>query len=658
MIIEIISTIVLCVFGKYVINWYRQHQEQLPEKSLFDFQKLDEGKSIEVDEDNIINKMKKTGQTMLIVYGSQTGTAEGFAYQLKKMGRKRSIFALCEDSEEIDFDDLAKAKEIDNFSLIFLVATYGEGDPTDNAIEMCEWFQNVSDDDETLKDIKFAVFGCGNSTYEHFNKIGRLIDRRCEELGGNRIVVRGESDDSRNADEDFMNWATDIFWPNYFEHCDMIIPSTSDEQWKEYKLKYISDDVQKVFRGEPHKFGSYENQKGAYGQKNPLLAEISKKYELFSKDSDRSCLHLELSLINSKLRYETGDHVAILPENDPVLVERLGELLSINLNDIITMDSTEASSTKKHPFPCPSSFRTLFTHYLDITTPLKQSTISELQSYGIDENDKLLLKELCDRKNRSKYNKFILDARRTLIAILEDIPSWRPSIDHLLESLPRLQCRYYSISSSSKKFRESVHLTAICVEYQTKSERTNFGVCTSYLNRLKEGDHIPIYIRRSKFKLPIQIKVPLILVGPGTGIAPFRAFLQERQMQKSQGKPIGDIILFYGCRNKEKDYLYRNEIEEYVNDGTIKQLFVAFSRDQSEKVYVQDLIRQNGSLVFNMFENKASLFICGDAMNMAREVHQTLLDVFKTEGEMDISEANSYMQRLNSLHKYSSDVWS
>ena len=394
--------------------------------------------------------------------------------------------------------------------------------------------------------------------------------------------------------------------------------------------------------------------------KNPYLGEIVENRELYK--GSRSCAHIEVNIEGSKLRYETGDHIGVYPMNDDSLVNKIGQLLNQDLDTVFTLKNLDTESSKKNPFPCPTTYRTALTYYVDITNPPRTHVLKELAEYTSNEDDKKLLKTIgsSSEEGKQKYNEFIQKASRSIVHVLEDLPSVKPKLDHLLELMPRLQSRFYSISSSPKLYPNTVHLTAVLIEYTTTANRVNYGVCTSFMKKKLPGvgERMPVFIRRSQFKLPSKPQTPIIMIGPGTGFAPFRGFLQERQQQRERG-PVGDNILYFGCRKKAEDYLYQNELESWLSDGTLTKLYAAFSRDQEDKVYVTHLLKQNQEELWDVIGNRGGhVYICGDARSMAKDVRDIILDVIATFGNKTKSEAESFLKKMESQRRYSADVWS
>ena len=513
--------------------------------------------------------------------------------------------------------------------------------------------------------MNFAVFGLGNKTYEHFNSMGKYVDKRLEELGANRIHKLGLGDDDANLEDDFITWKED-FWQSVCREFD-IEATGEDFSMRQYEAKVLGEgdyNPEKLYSGEPARLRSFITQRPPFDAKNPYMAPVSVNKALHADGSDRHCMHIELSIKDSRIRYDAGDHVAIYPTNDLTLVDRLGELLRIDLDTVFTMINLDEDSTKKHPFPCPTTYRTALAHYVDITALPRTHVMKELADYTEDpaEKEKLTQMATTTPEGKELYKTWVQDACRHITHILEDLPGCKPKVDHLMELLPRLQPRFYSISSSARVHPDSVHITAVVVEYQTSTGRTNKGVATTWLRPMVPKEEqvfkVPAYVRRSQFRLPNRPQTPVVMIGPGTGLAPFRGFIQERAWQKEQGKPVGETHLFFGCRNKDIDYIYRDELEKFESDGVLT-LHTAFSRDQEKKVYVTHRLKEAADTLWRLLgEESGHLYVCGDAKMMAKDVHNVIVDVLKTRGGMSDEEADAYVKKMEQQKRYSADVWS
>lgn len=594
---------------------------------------------------------------MIVFYGSQTGTAEEFASRLAKDATRYGFKAMVADPEEFDMEDLSNLNEIDRHLAIFCMATYGEGDPTDNALEFYEWLNNSAGE---LKGLNFTVFGLGNKTYEHYNETAVCVDKKLGELGGTRIHELGLGDDDANIEDDFITWK-DRMWASVCSHYN-IESMGEDVSSRQYEL-IVHENVEneRIYTGEVSRFGSLVTQRPAFDAKNPYLAPVVENRELYK--GPRSCMHIEVNIDGSRLRYESGDHIGVVAQNDDTIVDRIGQLLQVDLDTVITLKNIDTESSKKHPFPCPTSYRTALRFYVDITNPPRTHILKELAEYATDEKDKDLLKKMSSSSEEGKalYADWIIRGCRSIVHILEDLPSCKPKLDHILEMMPRLQVRYYSISSSPKLFPTTVHLTAVLIEYNTPTNRTVRGVATGLLKNKRPsiGDTIPVFIRKSQFKLPSKPQTPILMIGPGTGFAPFRGFLQERQWLKQDGQTVGDTILYFGCRKREEDFLYREELEAYVSDGTLTKLYTAFSRDQAHKVYVSHQLRENQEELWDIIgKRNGHIYICGDARSMAKDVRDIIIDVISTYGSKTKQEAEVFLKKMESQRRYSADVWS
>ncbi|CAI7993043.1 NADPH--cytochrome P450 reductase [Geodia barretti] len=544
---------------------------------------------------------------------------------------------------------------------VFCVATYGEGDPTDNAQELYDWLKNG---DVDLSSLNYTVFALGNKTYEHYNAMGRFVDQRLEELGATRVFQRGEGDDDANIEEDFVTWS-EALWPAVCQRFG-VDSALDTSNVREYAITVHSDlSPERVFTGEPLRLGSFANQKPPFNSKNPFLAPIRVIRELH-KGGERSCMHVELDIAGSRLNYVAGDHLALFPSNDPRLVDRVGELLGVDLDTVFSLTSTDEAATKKTPFPCPTTYRTALSYYVDITSPPRTNVLKELAEYATDPKDKEFLLKITSSSDDGKhqYREWVLEDRRTLVAVLEDLPSSQTSSGPpggAPASTPG-QILLHLLLTQDEPDVSPRH--AVLIDYTTRTGRRNMGVATGWLKRhqqkVQNGEVVlaPISIRHSSLRLPYHSSKPVIMVGPGTGLAPFRGFIQDRAAAKQSGKELGETVLFFGCRHRAEDYIYEEELEGYRDNGVLSGLQVAFSRDQADKVYVQHLLRESGAAVWELLEKQGYFYICGDARHMARDVMGALLELIQDNGHMDSQAASEYVKKLQKRNRFLQDVWS
>ncbi|KAK1800367.1 hypothetical protein P4O66_005591 [Electrophorus voltai] len=610
---------------------------------------------------SFIEKMKKTDRNIVVFYGSQTGTAEGFSNRLVKDARDYGMKGMVADPKEYDMSELCHLPEITNSLAVFCMATYGEGEPTDNAQDFYNWMQSTGN---SLEGVHFAVFGLGNKTYEQFNTIGIYTDQRLAELGATRVFDLGIGDENNNMEEDFISWKQ-RFWPAV---CEFFGVQATEEECssRQYELVvHHNISMNEVYTGELDCLMSLQIQKLPFDANNPFLAPVIVNRKL-NKGQSRHLMHLELDISGSNISYNAGDHVAVYPANDVSLVNRLGERLGVNLDTVITLKNLDVDSSKMYPFPCPTTYRTALTHYLDITSPPHSNVLVELAQYASDlkEQETIRKMDCSSAEGKALYHSWVLDAERDILTVLEDLPSLHPPMDYLCELLPRLQARYYSIASSAKVHPTSIHICAAVVEYTTKTGRVFKGVATNWLKNKVITDSclrpsVPMYVRKSQFRLPFTASKPVVMIGPGTGIAPFMGFIQERAWLKEQGEEVGETILYFGCRHRNEDFLYQEELQEFEKAGVLTQLNVAFSRDQRHKVYVQHLLKKNKEYLWKLIHfSNVHIYVCGDAHNMARDVKATFHAIAEEVGELSHAEAVDYFKQLTISGHYSQDVWS
>lgn len=599
------------------------------------------------------------GRPVKIFYGSQTGTAEDFSHKLAAEGKKYGFAPEVVDMEEYDMEELHSESFV-----IIVIATYGEGEPTDNARQFDDWITEDSRSPDELKGVKFTVFGLGNKTYEKYNYMGRKFDKRLEELGAERIYKKGEGDDDGSLEDDFAAWKRDM-WPGVCEHFGMPIPEVdSNPGERRFRVDTFTRDSPEGEQAE--KFAKIhiakknaQKEGGTPDIKNPYLAKLVVNRELHAVGSDRSCRHIEFE-IGDALKYEVGDHLGVFPENDPEVVEAAAKRLNAPLDAVIAMYPIEAKGTVKAVVG-PCTVRKALSQYSDLSGSPRKGFLRVLATYASDPQEKKKLLELSDDKSPQPYQSFIKDDQRTVLCVLNDFPSVDIPFDHFLEAAPKMSPRMYSISSSLREHPGRVHITAVVVNYVTPTKRTHKGVTTTWLARAIPKDDesilVPVFIEKSSFRLPKDPLTPVLMVGPGTGLAPFRGFIQERKHQHSKGQ-VGESVLFFGCRG-DVDYIYADELKEATSTGYLSKLFVAFSRmDQQKKVYVQHKMHDYSDGIYNLLhEQKGYLYICGDARAMAKDVHSSIIQILTKHGNKTEEQAEQFLTELKQSGRYLTDTW-
>ncbi|RKP20280.1 NADPH-cytochrome P-450 reductase [Rozella allomycis CSF55] len=602
--------------------------------------------SANINTRNFVEKMILNNKHVIIFYGSQTGTAEDYANGLAKELQEYGLESIAADLDDYDMDNLNSLPS-DRF-IIFLLATYGEGEPTDNA---AAFYSGLMESDENLENVHFALFGLGNTTYEHYNKVGTDVFDKLVKLKAAPLIEKGLGDADKSMEEDFLTWKETLI-P---ELCIFFKIPPIKKNRKECIYKLIELDFTDI---KPKTRWGSKNP-NVYDANNPYYTKIV-GYKNLTPYADRVCMKIDLQ-IEKDLAYQTGDHLGVLPENDPDKVLLLATLLGIceKLDEMFNLIPVDPSS-KKSIFPCPTTHRIALTNFIDILAIPKTSTVALLADYAENEGEKDHLLSLIGTTNKERYYDYIINPCRTIINILQEHSSIKIPVNVLYESLPKLQVRYYSISSSSLISPETVSITAVRLEYKTTLGAIRKGIATHFLfNKSQElNSGIPVFIRKSNFRLPKNPQLPVIMIGPGTGIAPFFAFIQERAFKKSNGQPIGPTVLYFGCRNESRDFMYKDELTTYVESGLLT-LHTAFSRDQEKKIYVQNRLLENGQEMYELVNNKnAVIYVCGDAKNMAREVNKAWCDIFEKHGSMSQQQAVDKVKQLRSKGRYLEDIWS
>ena len=399
-------------------------------------------------------------------------------------------------------------------------------------------------------------------------------------------------------------------------------------------------------------------------QSKPYACPIKSCKELHTNKSDRSCVHVEFDISQCKgLTYEIGDHLGVFAENAPDVVDRVCKLLKVSKQTPMELVRREDAPKSLLPvFPGPISVGIAVARYADMLSMPRKTAIKALASFATNKKEAKELELLA--VDKAKYHAYVAIPHRSLLEVMEKFPSAVPTLGAFFGCVAgRLQPRYYSISSSPKDITNGsdiVTATVAVVKHKVKTGRIHEGVCSTFLQNVREGDRVPVFVRKATFKLPKDAKAPVILIGPGTGYAPFRGFLQEREyLLKSKKDELGECMLFFGCRKEEHDYIYRDEMEKALSENVISSLNVAFSRDDpKKKVYVQDKIQMKAKDVYKILRSpNGAVYVCGDAKHMSRDVNRALLQVLQREGEYAIHEAEEIIRRLVVDKRYMKDVW-
>ncbi|GKW54580.1 sulfite reductase [NADPH] flavoprotein alpha-component [Pseudoalteromonas sp. NCCP-2140] len=540
---------------------------------------------------------------LTILYGSQTGNAKGVASKLKEQAESRGLTVKLVNMADYKPTALKKEKFI-----TVVVSTYGEGEPPEDAESLHEFLTTKKA--PKLDGVKVAVIGLGDSSYEFFCQTAKDFEKRFNKLGAETIFQRADLD--VDYDDEAAKWidgALDAFEPDL-------------------KAQQQASGGQVVAMP----FGAAAPVASQYTKQNPFAAELSVVQKITGRDSTKDVRHVEISLEGSDITYTPGDSLGVYFLNDEALVD-----------EVLTLTQIDASSTVKLGDE-ELTIRDALIEKLELT----QSYPGFVEKYATATGNPELLKLVEDKAAMRDYIE-----PRQIFDIIRQNPA-QLEAQTLVDCLRKLQARLYSIASSQAEVEEEVHLTVGLVEFDAFGSE-HLGGCSGYLaRRAEEGCKVKVFSEHNdNFRLPANDETPIIMVGPGTGIAPFRAFLQERDAREASGKNW----LFFGNPHFTQDFLYQVEIQGYLKSGLLTKVDVAFSRDQAEKVYVQDKLRKNSQEVFAWLEAGAHFYICGDANRMAKDVHQALVDIIKENSGKDDEQAEQYLKDLRSANRYQKDVY-
>ena len=537
-------------------------------------------------------------RNLFILYGTQTGNSESLAHDAANRAKAHGLLPFVKSMDEVEIDQLAKMDY-----LLIITSTYGEGAMPDNA-EML-WDAVSSASDLNLSNIKYSVLALGDTSYDLFCQAGIDWDNQLSALGAHRVLERVD------CDVDFEEPA---------------------EQWISEVIPMMAEGAGTVSVVDA---GSAAPAKSAYNRKNPFPARLQINRLLTAENSSKETRHYEISIAGSDLSYEAGDALCVVPTNGADLVAEIIKALGCNGEEIEPVNGESLS------------LRTALTDYFEIKLPSKEF-VEEVAKRSGDQ----ALNTILASGDKEALSKFLWG--RAILDLLLQFPNAEFSGAEFISLLKPLQHRAYSISSSGKAHPDTVHLTVASVRYDAHG-RHHKGVCSTYLADIVDAstDVRVFFTPNNSFRVPNDDSLPMIMVGPGTGIAPFRAFLQERQFRQANGKNW----LFFGDRNAATDYIYRDEIEAMQTSGLLTRLDLAFSRDQAEKIYVQDRMREHGAELWSWLEAGGYFFVCGDAYHMAKDVDKALHEVIQTHGNKSLLEAVDYVNQLKKDKRYVRDVY-
>lgn len=541
----------------------------------------------------------KPAGKLTIIYASQTGNAKGVAEALEQEAKALGIEAELFDASDYKGKNLAKETHV-----IIVASTNGEGEAPDNAIELHEFLQSKKA--PKLPNLKYGVIGLGDSSYEFFCQTGKDFDAYLAKQGATAFI------DRIDCDVDYEAPASD---------------------WRAKALETVKEDLSSGQEADvvqlPVAQASGHSQ---YSKQKPYTATLLTSQKITGRDSGKDVRHIEIDLEGSGLTYQPGDALGVWFENSSKLANTI--LAKVGLSGVESVE-VDGESLSIHS--------ALVSKYeITASNPQLVAKFAELSG------SKKLQKLAEDKDKLREY------AANTQVVDVLDEKKTKLTAEQLIGLLRRLTPRLYSIASSQTEVDQEVHLTVGLVEYD-KGDDKRYGGASGFLSqRLEEGGEVKVFVENNNnFKLPQDDNTPVIMIGPGTGIAPFRSFIQERDNRDAEGKNW----LFFGDRTFTQDFLYQVEWQKYLKSGLLNRLDVAFSRDQAEKVYVQHRILENAEQVWQWIQEGAYIYVCGDATRMAKDVHEALVIVAEQQGKMSRDDAEEFINDLRKAKRYQRDVY-
>ncbi|WP_312753087.1 assimilatory sulfite reductase (NADPH) flavoprotein subunit [Rummeliibacillus suwonensis] len=551
---------------------------------------------VTVDEKEQEKPLESKTITATVLYGSQTGNSQSLAEKFSQQLKENQVDVTISSLADFPTKNL---KKIDH--LIIITSTHGDGEPPDNAIPFYDFLHSKRA--PKLDHLQYAVLALGDSSYEYFCKAGADIDEQLKKLGASPLIERADCD--LDFHDDAQNWFTQL-------------------QQELLKSSVKTDSVQNVStKMEPS---------SAYDRQNPFQAKVLEKINLNMDGSNKETYHLELSIEGSGLAFEPGDSLGIYPKNNLALVTQLLNALNFEKDTQVKFDGKTESLLS-----------TLWNRAE--MTVLSKPLLQKITNFTESER-------LAELLANDGWKDYVIG--RDLLDVVEDFAPFTWTAQQFVELLRKIPPRLYSIASSYEANPDEVHLTIGRVQYDSY-DRTRFGVCSnSIAEEIEIGDTLPVFVQHNpNFKLPEDPQTPIILIGAGTGVAPFRSFIEQREEIEAKG----DAWLFFGDQHFVTDFLYQIEWQRWLKEGYLTKMNVAFSRDTEQKVYVQHRLKENAAEVYKWIEKGAVIYVCGDEKTMAHDVDVTLQEILAEQGGQSAEEAAKALKTLQQQKRYQRDVY-
>ncbi|KAJ4894294.1 NADPH-dependent diflavin oxidoreductase 1 [Raphanus sativus] len=621
--------------------------------------------------------MGEKQRKLLVLYASQTGNALDAAERIGREAERRGCPASILSTDQFHPSSLPHEEAI-----VFVVSTTGQGDSPDSFKEFWRFLLQRNLGNSWLQRLRFAVFGLGDSGYQKYNFVAKKLDKRLLDLGATTIIEKGLGDDQHPSgyEATLDPWMMSLWGalyqinPKYFpKGPDVVIPQDELIDQPKYRILYHkqetlepalmveSDIIERVREMSPGKLSKDKS-------KPDCFLKMTKNEVLTKAGSTKDVRHFEFQFVSSSIKYEVGDVVELLPSQDSSAIDAFIERCDLDPESFITVHPRETESNGSFGeviTHVPIKLKTFVELTMDVTSASPRRYFFEVMSfYATAEHEKERLQYFATPEGRDDLYNYNQKERRSVLEVLEDFPSVQMPFEWLVQLVPSLKPRAFSISSSPLAHPAQVHLTVSVVSWITPYKRPRKGLCSTWLASLtpEQGINIPVWFHKGSLPAPPQ-SVPLILVGPGTGCAPFRGFIAERAVQ-AETSPTAPVMFFFGCRNEDTDFLYRDFWESHAREGGMLSVvkgggfYTAFSRDQPKKVYVQHKIREMRKEVWDLLCDGAAVYVAGSSTKMPCDVMSALEEIVMEETGGSKEMASRWLKALEKTGRYNVEAWS
>lgn len=583
---------------------------------------------------------------LLVLYGSQTGTAQDLAERIGREAKRRHF-----TTRVMSLDSYCVANLIQESLCVFVCATTGQGDPPDNMTVFWKFIMRKNLPKSSLCQMYHAVIGLGDSSYQKFNFVAKKLHKRLQQLGSTSLINVGLADDMHDlgADAVVYPWLENL-WDRLMDLCPLppgleIIPSDVRPPSR-YRVEFTEDNTG---AWSPDGLPTWHYQK-------PFPARLISNDRVTAPDHWQDVRLVRLDITGSDISYSPGDVAMVAPQNMADTVDDFISYFNLNPDQLIQLHQNDQDILVP-TIPQPCSIRFLVENYLDINSVPRRSFFEMLLYFSDDELERDKLTEFCSAEGQDDLFSYCNRVKRTILEVFHDFPKTSANIPfpYFFDIIPVLQPRAFSIASSLKAYPNEIQLLMAVVRYKTRIQAPRCGVCSTWLSSLNPASdcRVPIWVKKGTIQFPTNTQTPVIMIGPGTGCASFRSFIQDRTVENT-----GGCILFFGCRNENKDFYCKDEWQSVQEKGLLT-LYTAFSRDREDKVYVQHKIKEFGKIVWEALDKrKACFYIAGNAKQMPDSVRDALKSVIMTEGQLDSNSADVYLKTLDQTKRYQAETWS